>query len=200
MSIVTINDFEEKMLVVGYIKNVNRKKRNLLSVKSIFGSWISNWPDDFRIGEEDKCPKIYNEQLVVSKGKYKKGIESPGKFEEYTDFLDYIRDFLNSNYNSGKSTRENAKVYAKLLTGYREKRTEEIQQLLRESGMYDLGYRIKIKDNENYTKLAKVHLYVIVDDKIRSIMADTFDTVNSYILQEIMFFTRSRKGEILIDI
>ena len=182
MSIVTISDFEEKMLVVGYIKNINRKKRNLFSVKSIFGSWLSSWPDDFRIGEEGKCPKIYNEQLVVSKGKYKKGIESPEKFNEYTEFLDYIRDVLNSNYNSGKSTRENAKVYAKLLDEYRKNKTEEIQQLLRESGMYDLGYRIKIKDNDNYTKLAKVHLYVIVDDKIRSIMADTFDAVNSYIL------------------
>ena len=182
MSIVAISDFEEKMLVVGYIKNINRKKRNLFSVKSILGSWLSSWPDDFRIGEGDKCPKIYDEQLVVSKGKYKKEIESPGKFEEYTGFLNYIIDFLNSNYNSGKSTRENAKVYAKLLTEYRENKKEEIQQLLRESGMYDLGYRIKIKDIENYTKLAKVHLYVIVDDKIRSIMADTFDAVNSYIL------------------
>ena len=184
MSIVTINDFEEKMLVVGYIKNVNRKKRNLLSVKSIFGSWISNWPDDFRIGEEDKCPKIYNEQLVVSNGKYKKGIESQEKFNEYTEFLDYIRDYLNFNCSQNISARNRAKVYAKLLTEYREKRNEQIQKLLRESGMYDLGYRIKIKDNENYTKLAKVHLYVIVDDKIRSIMADTFDTVNSYILQQ----------------
>ena len=178
---INIKDAEEKKLVIGYIKNIHRKKRCPFTNKDIYATWLNLWSDDFRIGENGRCPIMFCEQLVLSKNKYRQGINPPEYYKEYTAFIDAVRVLLNTYYNPKKSTRFNAKPYSQLLTDYRNKRTESIEQLLRDTGLYKNGYRIKVKGKAVYTELAKVHLYRIENNKKKSIMIDTFDMVEDYI-------------------
>ena len=124
---------------------------------------------------------MFCEQLVLSKNKHRKGINPPEYYYQYTEFMNTVRDFLNQYYNPKKSTRSNAKPYYQLLIEYRNKRTEGIEQLLRDTGLYKNGYRIKVKDKAVYTELAKVHLYKIEHNQVKSIITDSFDAVDDYI-------------------
>lgn len=178
---VNIKDAEEKKLVIGYIKNIHRKRKNPFSNKEIYNTWLNFWSIDFRIGEQGRCPIMYAEQFVLSKNKHRKGINPPEHYKEYTAFMDTVRDLFNTFYNPKKSTKSNAKPYSKLLTEYRNKRTEGMAQLLCDKGFNTKGYRIKVKGKAVYTELAKVHLYKIEKDKVKSIMLDTFDAVEDYI-------------------
>lgn len=179
--IVNIKDAEEKKLVIGYIKNIHRKKRCPFTNKDIYATWLNLWANDFRISEQGKCPIMFCEQLVLSKNKHRKGINPPEYYNQYTEFMNTVRDFLNQYYNAKKSTRSNAKPYFQLLIQYRNKRIESMEQLLRDTGLYKNGYRIKVKGKAVYTELAKVHLYRIENNKKKLIMIDTFDTVEDYI-------------------
>lgn len=178
---VNIKDAEEKKLVIGYIKNIHRKRKNPFSNKEIYNTWLNFWSIDFRIGEQGRCPIMYAEQFVLSKNKHRKGINPPEHYKEYTAFMDTVRDWVNTYYDPKKSTRFNAKQYSQLLTDYRNKRSESMDQLLRDTGFDKNGYRIKVKGKAVYTELAKVHLYKIEKDKVKSIMLDTFDAVEDYI-------------------
>ena len=178
---INIKDADEKKLVIGYIKNIHRKKRCPFTNKDIYATWLNLWTDDFRIGEQGRCPIMFCEQLVLSKNKHRKGINPPEYYYQYTEFMNTVRDFLNQYYNPKKSTRSNAKPYYQLLIEYRNKRTEGIEQLLRDTGLYKNGYRIKVKDKAVYTELAKVHLYKIEHNQVKSIITDSFDAVDDYI-------------------
>ena len=178
---VKIKDAEEKKLVIGYIKNIHRKKRCPFTNKDIYATWLNLWADDFRIGESGRCPIMFCEQLVLSKNKYRKGINPPEYYNQYTEFMNTVRDFLNQYYNAKKSTRSNAKPYFQLLIHYRNKRTADIEQLLRDTGLDIQGYKAKVKKNTVCMELAKVYLYKIENSKKKLIMIDTFDTVEDYI-------------------
>ena len=178
---INIKDADEKKLVIGYIKNIHRKKRCPFTNKDIYATWLNLWTDDFRIGEQGRCPIMFCEQLVLSKNKHRNGINPPEHYKEYTAIIDTVRELFNTYYNPKKSTRFNAKPYIKLLIEYRNKRTEGIEQLLRDTGLYKNGYRIKVKGKAVYTELAKVHLYRIENNKKKLIMIDTFDAVEDYI-------------------
>ena len=56
-----------------------------------------------------------------------------------------------------------------------------MEQLLRDTGLYKNGYRIKVKGKAVYTELAKVHLYRSENNKEKSIMMGTFDAVEDYV-------------------
>lgn len=178
---VNIKDAEEKKLVIGYIKNIHRKRKNPFSNKEIYNTWLNFWSIDFRIGERGRCPIMYAEQFVLSKNKHKKGINPPDHYKEYTAFIDTVRELFNTYYNPKKSTRSNAKPYIKLLTEYRNKRTEGMKQLLCDTGLNTKGYRVKVKGKAVYTELAKVYLYKIANNKEESIIVDSFDKVEDYI-------------------
>ena len=178
---VNIKDAEEKKFVIGYIKNIHRKKRCPFTNKDIYATWLNLWANDFRIGEQGRCPIMFCEQLVLSKNKHRKGINPPEYYNQYTEFMNTVRDFLNQHYNAKKSTKSNAKPYFQLLIQYRNKRIESTEQLLRDTGLYKNGYRIKVKGKAVYTELAKVHLYRIKNNKKKLIMIDTFDAVDDYI-------------------
>ena len=179
--IVNIKDAEEKKLVIGYIKNIHRKKRCPFTNKDIYATWLNLWTDDFRIGEQGRCPIMFCEQLVLSKNKHRNGINPPEHYKEYTAIIDTVRELFNTYYNPKKSTRFNAKPYIKLLIEYRNKRTEGIEQLLRDTGLYKNGYRIKVKGKAVYTELVKIHLYRSKNNKVKSIIMGSFDTVEDYV-------------------
>ena len=178
---VNIKDAEEKKLVIGYIKNIHRKEKNPFTNKEIYNTWLNFWSVDFRIGDHGRCPIMYSEQLVLSKNKHRNGINPPEHYKEYTAIIDTVRELFNTYYNPKKSTRFNAKPYIKLLTEYRNKRTEGMEQLLRDTGLNTKGCRIKVKGIAVYTELAKVYLYGIENNKKKLIMIDTFDAVDDYI-------------------
>lgn len=112
---VNIKDAEEKKLVIGYIKNIHRKKKNPFTNKEIYNTWLNFWSVDFRIGDHGRCPIMYSEQLVLSKNKHRNGINPPEHYKEYTAIIDTVRELFNTYYNPKKSTRFNAKPYIKLL-------------------------------------------------------------------------------------
>lgn len=178
---VNIKDAEEKKLVIGYIKNIHRKKRCPFTNKDIYATWLNLWTDDFRIGENGRCPIMFCEQLVLSKNKHRKGINPPEYFNQYTEFMDTVREWLNTCYDPKKSTRLNAKPYSQLLAEYRNIRSEGMEQLLCDTELNTKGYRIRVKGKAIYTELAKVHLYKFENNKVKSIIMDSFDTVEDYV-------------------
>lgn len=79
---VNIKDAEEKKFVIGYIKNIHRKKRCPFTNKDIYATWLNLWANDFRIGEQGRCPIMFCEQLVLSKNKHRKGINPPEYYNQ----------------------------------------------------------------------------------------------------------------------
>ena len=178
---VNIKDAEEKMLIIGYLRNRCKKDRSTFTNKSVYGTWLNHWADDFKISEHGKCPIMFQEQLVISKSEHMQGNEPPEHYKEYTNFIESVTAMLNRKFDARKNAWINARPYARLITQYRDNRTKDIKQLLHNTGLAEHGYGVKINNDSVFAELTKCQLYRVKNNIEESIMIDTFDTIEDYI-------------------
>lgn len=174
-----IKDLEEKKMIMGYIK-VNTKKTNRPIINNlVFHTWICMWPDDFRVN--GKCPKIYNNQIIQSKRKYKKGIEIPEIYKLYTERITMITNWINDNCDQKKGRRRKSNHFKNMILEYRKSCYGELLQKLRDSSLESQGYTLGCSSSD-LTKLRKYYLCLKGEGGVRkSIMSGSYEEVRDYL-------------------
>ena len=99
---VDIKDANEKKIIIAYLKCIGKNKGKYYGFCNniIYHKWVSIWPEDWKKDVNGRVFKIYDNKFILSKDKYKKGINPPDYYDEYTEYLSEITKWINENYDA----------------------------------------------------------------------------------------------------
>lgn len=161
---VKIKDLKEKRCIMAYYKcHSGKNRKNLFSNSSIYNEWWRWWGMDFPKKKGGKPMQIYRNQFVLSAAKQRKGITSE-KHKEYTEVLNSITKWINDNYDTSVSRKENRNRFYDMLVRLREDNYAQLIRLMNDKKLADKGYSIHDTSSSNIFDLANYCLICNGDD------------------------------------
>lgn len=171
---VKITDLEEKKLIIAYHKcGSNKNCKNIFVNSGIYAKWLEWWKSDFTINE--KCIQMYKQKLILSGAKWRQGIR-PQEYEERTEFLTSITDWINSTYDKKLGRKGNRKAFHRMLIELRER---QLNNLSIEASK--IGCTIKDISSKNELELRTYNL--IRNGEI--VASGTYESLLLYVVKEV---------------
>lgn len=189
---IKIDDAEEKKMIIAYQKLCsNKSTKNLLCNSSIYSAWLMRWRNDFVVN--GKCLKMYQQSLVVSANKHRKGIEPPRYYHEYNAFINNMTTWMNDNYEIKQGRKNNKRKYADILIEHRKICADKVVKKLKEcKNLSDckLIYILPDKTDKRFTELVT---YSLIHNE-KEIFKGSYDEVIKYMNNIDGFITDKLNG------
>lgn len=158
-----IRDLEEKRCIMAFHKcSSNRSRGKVFCNSSIYNDWWRWWGRDFPRNNNGKPMQIYRNQFVLSAKKHRKG-KTPKRYEEYTEVLSSITEWINKNYKQKQTRAENRERFYNMLIELRKENYNSLVHILKDSGLADKGYSIQDASSDNIYDLRNYCLIHIGD-------------------------------------
>lgn len=188
---VSIRDIDEKKVMLACfiidreLKDINRRKRVINFDNSTVYKYYSRlFPDDFKCDINGNTLKMHDNHFVVSKLEHKRGSKPPIYYDEYTDIVFGITEWINENYIF-RNLCECHQVISEILLDYREECLRKLRELVEQycpskEGYTIVVYSFQIRDE---TKLCRYKLVKKDEDgEDRIDFSGTYDEVKDRIM------------------
>lgn len=188
---VSIKDIDEKKIMLACfiidmaLKDINgRNKTRNFDNNTVYKYYSRLFPDDFKCDINGHALKMYDNHFAVSKLEHKRGSEPPVYYDEYTDIVSGITEWINENYIF-RNLFECHKVINDTLMDYREECLRKLRELVEQSCPSKDGYTIVVYSFQigNETELCRYKLVKRDEDgEDRIDFAGTYEEVKGRIM------------------
>ena len=188
---VSIQDIDEKKIMLACfiidkeLKDINRRKRLInFNNNTVYKYYVRLFQDDFKCDINVNTLKMYDNRFAVSKSEYNRGSEPPVYYDEYTDIVSSITEWLNENYIF-QNLLECRNLMIGILMDYREQCLRNLRELVEQNCLLKDGYTIVVYSFqiENETELCRYKLMKRdADGNDRIDFAGTYEEVKDRIM------------------
>ena len=179
---IKIKNADEKKIILGYLTSQSRRRGGKYTTfvnNNVYYRWIQYWPDDFKVSVNGKCLCMYNNQFVLSKKSYRRGDKPPAYYDEYTDFISGITEWLNKNYIFRDPQKCDNK-FRMLIKKHRKECLDKLNQMLKEADLDKDGYGVEMCGsfvNNSFNKICAYRLLHMDGDNKDIVFASDFETI-----------------------